>query len=73
MPFPCLFQDITLSEVSEQRRLRVNVNDAFPDVSAALYDTEFRSDAVWRQRLLQVWTRAAVISFALSSYHSSRS
>ncbi len=52
MPPP--LQDITLSEVSEQRRLRLNLNDAFPDVSAALYDTEFRSDAVWRQRLLQV-------------------
>jgi hypothetical protein len=43
-----------LSEVSEQRRLRLNLNDAFPDVSAALYDTEFRSDDLWRQRLLQV-------------------
>jgi hypothetical protein len=48
--------------VSEQRRLRINVNDAFPDVSAALYDTEFRSDAVWRQRLLQVLARKAVAS-----------
>jgi hypothetical protein len=48
-----------LSEVSEQRRLRVNLSETFPDVSAALYDTEFRSDAVWRQRLLQVRTRAA--------------
>jgi hypothetical protein len=51
-----------LSEVSEQRRLRINVNDAFPDVSAALYDTEFRGDAVWRQRLLQVLARQAVAS-----------
>lgn len=48
-----------MSEVSEQRRLRVNLSETFPDVSAALYDTEFRSDAVWRQRLLQVRTRAA--------------
>jgi len=47
-------QEIILSEVSEQRRLRLNLNDAFPDVSAALYDTEFRSDDLWRQRLLQV-------------------
>ena len=52
MPPP--LQDITLSEVSEQQRLRLNLNDAFPDVSAALYDTEFRSDDLWRQRLLQV-------------------
>ena len=48
-----------MSDVSEQRRLRVNLSETFPDVSAALYDTEFRSDAVWRQRLLQVRTRAA--------------
>jgi hypothetical protein len=47
-------QEIILSEVSEQQRLRLNLNDAFPDVSAALYDTEFRSDDLWRQRLLQV-------------------
>ena len=52
MPPP--LQEIILSEVSEQRRLRLNLNDAFPDVSAALYDTEFRSDDLWRQRLLQV-------------------
>jgi hypothetical protein len=37
------------------------LNDAFPDVSAALYDTEFRSDAAWRQRLLQVHPKIAAL------------
>jgi hypothetical protein len=54
-------QDITLSDVSERRRLRVDVNEAFPDVSAALYDTEFRSDAAWRQRLIQVRERGCAL------------